>query len=215
MRSLAGCFAWLTCPTALSRFQRDTGVKFEIPAPQKDHVIAGSDLVVTCQDDSGATVRRAVLEEYALAVDTEATLAQGAQTPHAQTVAVLEKICADALWTKYLGGRLAVVHDENFQHYVTACTEVVQRIKINPAKRTVDGGGLFTQENVPCETLFYSVLTVLNPRRPGVSPKPPAELLAELLPDAPPPLMQFGGDETTGHGLCEVRRQKLPIPTQP
>src|SRR5437879_5327560 len=31
VRSLAGCFAWLTCPTALRRFQRDTGLPVTIP----------------------------------------------------------------------------------------------------------------------------------------------------------------------------------------
>ena len=206
VRSLAGCFAWLTCPTALSRYQRDTGAQFEIPTPAKDHTIAGSELVVPSDADG-----QCVLEEYALRVQG----APAQKAAHAQTVAALAKICSDALWMKHLGARLAVVHDENFQHYVTSCTEVVQRIKINPATRTVDGSGLFTQENIPCETLFYSVITVVNSRRPGDSPKPPAELLAQLLPDAPPPLMQFGGDETTGHGFCTAKAISLAKSQQP
>jgi len=32
VRSLAGCFAWLTCPAVLRRFQRDTGIPNNIPA---------------------------------------------------------------------------------------------------------------------------------------------------------------------------------------
>ena len=117
--------------------------------------------------------------------------------------------------------RLAVVHDENFQHFVTTCTEVVARIKVDPASRTVDGGALFNQENVPCEALFYSVLTVLPPRRDTGEKAPPAALaaanakLCELLPegtdpDKQPPILQIGGDETTGHGLCETKREELP-----
>ena len=214
VRSLAGCFAWLTCPTALHRFQRDTGIEFEVPVPIKDHVVAGSDLLVIGKDTNGAEYRRAVLEEYALMADMEVKPPEGKATPFAQVVAALKKTCNDKLWQDQLAGRLAVLHDENFQHYVTSCTEVAQRIKLCPSTRTVERGGLFTQENVPCEALFYSVITLWNSRRPAGSPKPPGELLAELLPNQPPLVMQFGGDETTGHGVCEVLRQTLPFSTQ-
>ena len=92
---------------------------------------------------------------------------------------------------------------------------------MDPATRTVDGGALFNQENVPCEALFYSVLTVLPPRRANGEADPTKalqaanDLLAQLLPDGsdpeqPPPILQIGGDETTGHGLCEAKREQLP-----
>src|SRR5208337_1926132 len=65
VRSLAGCFAWLTCPAALERFQRDTGRKVAIPPRvDKDCVVAGADLVV----DS-----RVVLEEYALGLQPDSS----------------------------------------------------------------------------------------------------------------------------------------------
>jgi CRISPR/Cas system CMR subunit Cmr4 (Cas7 group RAMP superfamily) len=79
---------------------------------------------------------------------------------------------------------------------------------------------LFNQENVPCEALFYSVLTVLPPRR-DTGEKNVAKALAaanakleDLLPDGKqpdkqPPILQIGGDETTGHGLCETKREEL------
>jgi len=57
VRSLAGCFAWLTCPAALERFQRDTGRKVTIPPVNKDRVVAGAELLVGNQ---------VVLEEYAM-----------------------------------------------------------------------------------------------------------------------------------------------------
>lgn len=199
VRSLAGCFAWVTCPTALRRFQRDTGSAFEFPSPSKDQVAAGADLVI-----NGS----AVLEEYCLATITDTIDANSA------LVKILVGICPDPLWKAHLPGRLAVLHDENFQHYTTTCTEVVQRIKLNPATRNVDGGALFTQENVPCETLFYSVITVLKPRRPNTS-EDPAVLLNHLLPYNHSTLLQIGGDETTGHGICELSRQILPLPSMP
>lgn len=197
VRSLAGCFAWLTCPATLERYQRDTGLKFEVPQPATDRAIVPGDSQLTIPGQA-----QVVFEEYALATQP----ADGAQ---AKVVAdALKGICADPLWSESLHKRLAVVHDENFQHFVTTCTEVVARIKVNPASRTVDKGALFNQENIPCEALFYSVLTVLPSRRANGTLDPHAQL-AELLPDQSPRILQIGGDETTGHGLCETKREEL------
>lgn len=189
VRSLAGCFAWITCPAVLERYKRDTGSSFEVPQPEKDQVIAGSDLI------AGGHV---VLEEYALTIEAGQSVS-GIAT-------ALQDRTNDPLWTANLEKRLAIVHDENFQHFVTTCTEVVTRVKIDPTTRTVDGGALFNQENVPCEALFYSVLSVLAPRRPG-SEGDANTLLTDLL--KANPTLQIGGDETTGHGLCETQIKTL------
>ena len=141
----------------------------------------------------------------------------------ADVAAKLKPLTSDPLWTAdgKLAARLALVHDENFQHFVSTCTEVVARIKVDPTSRTVDGGALFNQENLPCEAVFYTVLTVLPPRR-DTGEKDTAKalgsantMLEELLPngkqpDKQPPILQIGGDETTGHGLCESKREELP-----
>ena len=196
VRSLAGCFAWLTCPAVLERFNRDTGRSVPVPQPGKEQAIAGTDLIVNNQ---------IVLEEYALNVQPPAA---GQAT--ADVAAAIKGCTADPLWTRKLDKRLAIVSDELFQHFVTTCTEVVTRVKIDPATRTVDGGALFNQENVPCEALFYTVLTVLASRRNNDAEKLDANtLLKHLLPEDKPPLLQIGGDETTGHGICETKREEL------
>lgn len=210
VRSLAGCFAWITCPAALARFQRDTGRLTETKdgksAPLKitevavDHVLAGSDLHVKV---AGQDV--VVLEEFALKCEDD-SLASDLE----KLASELASLCADPLWSAHLTNRLAIVNDENFQHFVTTCTEVVTRIAIDPQKRTVKDGHLFNQENIPCETLFYTVLTVLpQSRKPGANGFDADSKLAELLPAISPPLLQIGGDETTGHGLCEIKREVL------
>ena len=224
VRSLAGCFAWLTCPSVLRRFHRDTGKLSEIkdekivalpipnPAPTdrdpfKDYVIAGTNLHVPGQNI-------AVFEEYSLERNNAESTALAA------IAAKLAGLCDDGIWTGGVFTRLAIVSDDTFQHFVTTCTEVVTRIAINPQTRTVqqnDGGGaLFNQENVPCETLFYSVLTVLPPRRDSDAGTPERALAAAnekletLLPNGTPPILQIGGDETTGHGQCQTKRIALP-----
>ena len=200
VRSLAGCFAWLTCSSALMRFHRDTGLlrhadgkPLPIPQPPRDEVIGGADLVVNGQ---------VVLEEYALGLERQLK----PETDDRKLLEALASVGADQLWSEHLKQRLAIVHDENFQHFVTSCTEVVARIAIDPGTRTNAGGALFNQENVPCEALFYSVLHVLPPRKPGTSGGID-EHLANLLAQAK--VIQIGGDETTGHGLCETKHQPL------
>ncbi len=41
VRSLAGCFAWLTCPAILHRYKRDVGASFDIPEAEKDKAVTG------------------------------------------------------------------------------------------------------------------------------------------------------------------------------
>lgn len=190
VRSLAGCFAWLTCPAALRRFQRDTGKSFTIPDVARDQAIVanGSELIVQGQN-------KVVLEEYAL---------NAASENHGEVASALKDLVTDSLWLDTLAKRLAILHDEDFQHFVSTCTEVVARIVINPETRT--NTNLFNQENVPCETLFYTVLHALAPRRNGGDAQPDEALTALL---AANPTLQIGGDETTGHGFCTVNHHPL------
>ncbi len=196
VRSLAGCFAWITCPAVLERYQRDTGTAFTIPQPQKNQAIAGSDLIAN---------GHVILEEYALAA------IQHPSDPSnpSDLIKALTPLTPDPLWTAKLPTRLAILHDEDFQHFGTTCTEVVSRVKISPTTRTVDGGALFNQENIPCETLFYTVLSVGSPRRQKdpSDPSDPSAHLTSLLKATP--TLQIGGDETTGHGLCAVNHKPL------
>ena len=192
VRSLAGCFAWLTCPAVLRRFQRDTDTSFYIPAVAKDEAVVATSSELTVQGQS-----KVVLEEYALTSVSD-------RSEHGNVVGAFLPLLADTLWKDKLSARLAILHDEDFQHFVSTCTEVVARIVINPATRT--NTNLFNQENVPCETLFYTVLQVLTPRRKDGTGDPSTQLTALL---AANPTIQIGGDETTGHGFCEAKHEVL------
>ena len=189
VRSVEGCFAWLTCPLALSRFSRDTGRCIAPPDVGPDQVLAGSDLVT-----SGG---EGVFEEYALKVTGQ---------PGDDVVSAIKDLCEDPVWIEKLTRRLAIVSDGMFQTFVSTCTEVVARIQIDPATRT--NQNLFNQENVPCETLFYALIHVLPPRTSAPDGFDAANTLHGLLPAGT--LLQVGGDETTGHGFCDVKLEVLP-----
>ena len=64
-------------------------------------------------------------------------------------------------------------------------------------------GALFYEEFLPPETLFYSVVLASPSRREGHG-KSAADILSYLRENLPP-VLQIGGDETIGKGLCAVR----------
>jgi CRISPR-associated protein Cmr4 len=124
----------------------------------------------------------AVLEEYAFKL----------KGPPTSAVALLGgALPGDALWAT-LADRLVVVSDGIFSHFCAAACEVQQRVCLNENK-TVEN--LFNQENVPSETLFYAVM---GERKPGALDRLHAKLKEAAV-------LQVGGDETIGLGVCTVR----------
>ncbi len=188
VRSLKGCFAWITCPLALQRFARDTNIELEIPKVETDSCIA-PDFVT-----SNNTV---VLEEYPLVHQSNSPSVQN-------IIEELKKISDDPVWQGELQDRLIITSDENFQHFVTTTTEIVARIAIDPKTRT--NTGLFNQENAPSETVYYSVCRFLGERKEGSTNA--CESFEKLFPDNKT-CMQLGGNETIGQGLCEVKLTSL------
>lgn len=190
VRSLAGCFAWLTCPLVLERFKRDSGKQITIPAVNGEQAIAG-ELV--------RAGNQVVLEEYAL------NLQNGDLTA---VVNELQALADEPLWRNGLGKRLVLVSDELFQHFVTTTTEITARICIDPQSRT--NTNLFNQENVPTEALFYAVILCQRERKKnGESWQADAVIkkVGQLFQS--PTMLQIGGDETTGFGLCSAMFHSL------
>lgn len=168
IRSARGCFAWLTCPMVLQRWARATGTALDnLPTPVGYQ---------SCHKDSvlGAM---AVFEDYAFT-----RLGDFSQS------ALLVNLVADPVWKNAAADHLALVSNDAFAHFALTACEVAQHVKIDDESGTASKGALFNQENVPSETLFYSILTEV---RSGV--------LAQL--DIPP-VLQIGGDATTGLGFC-------------
>lgn len=181
MRSAKGGFAWITCPLALSRYVRDTGKIINIP-------------MITSEDDCFASEQvtaqgKVILEEYCLTV-------KGLQGIGAQ----LADLSTDDVW-KQVNSRLVIVSDEMFSYFARNACEVVTRIKVDDETGTVASGALFNQENVPSETLFYTVL-----HAKGSSDRSAAAALDALKAklDTNHNMFQIGGDETIGLGFCSI-----------
>jgi CRISPR-associated protein Cmr4 len=204
VRSLKGVFAWVTCPAVLGRLQRDlslTGCNgaqpFAIPnIPQTERAacLLNGPLLVDGN--------KLVLEEFEFERVADATAA-------AQWIARHAVSSADSFTSERLKQHLVVLHDDDFTHFVRHATEVMARIALDYDKKTVSGGALFYQEFLPPETIMYALLFA-SASRAGRNGKAGIASAAEILgyvrknvPDGS--ILQIGGDETTGKGLCAVR----------
>lgn len=197
IRSARGSFAWITCPLMLQRAARDGVIPGELlaslPEPADDRSIF----------DAGASSRLAlgnkiVLEDYTFAVENWLGLAKLGE----HLAALLSD---DAVWSE-VKDRLVILSNGMTTYFARNACEVAQHVRISDETGTAESGALFNQENVPAETLFYSVVHAFRERTPGAQKRDAEAALKALggkLKDQP--VFQFGGDASTGLGYCTVR----------
>jgi CRISPR-associated protein Cmr4 len=184
VRSARGSFAFITCPLALERFLRERGGNdLKVPDEPADMSCLAGDLVTIKRNGQTGIV----LEEYRFNC-TE-------KFPQDWEKELLD-LLDDPVW-KAGKGRFVLLSNGDFSHFVKNACEVSQHIKIDPKTGTVEGGFLFNLEAVPSETLFFAPVTALSRANGELND------LEQLL-DAKP-VLQFGGDSTTGLGFCTVK----------
>lgn len=181
MRSNAAPFVWITCPAVLKRVNRDLSM-------------AGKELLdLSCLDGVG---REKALwcsggfkeGERILLEDMEVT----AIAP-ADLNAVLLKEAE----------RLMIVDDQVFDYGVSHCTQIMAQITIDQKTGTTRDGSLRYQEELPSDTLMYSVIFWGDSRDEAQTVK--QEIISryitqEVMPDH----LQVGGDETLGRGIFSL-----------
>ena len=181
VRSAKGGFAWVTCPLALRRLFRELGKALTLASISEDKCLSVAKLKL------GSSV---ILEEYCLGCE-------GAVSE--DVIAVLKDLCNDPLWQGEISSHLVIVSDEMFRYFVENACEIAQHVKIVDDTGTAKDGAFFNQENVPAETLFFTVL-YSNAKS---AEKDVFSLLEEKLASVNN-LIQIGADATTGLGWCSV-----------
>ncbi len=214
VRSLRGVFAWVTCHETLKRFHRDLHLVGQEDS-NVDDLCNPADTECACKKEFGdkrtspllLDGNKLVLEEYDFTWRTE--LSDAVIRPVQQA--------ADEFTQEQLAERLVVLSNDYFTHFVQHATEVVARIALDAETKTVKGQALFYEEFVPAETLFYSLAFPEESRRKfkaedeSEGRKTTALSRAQVIDFVKTGLrqrhdvIQIGGGETTGKGLCKVR----------
>ena len=201
IRSAKGSYAWITCPLMLQRAKRDGVIASDIPNEPKDNEAifkVDGPLALSVADNKGSNFNQVVLEEYTFtSIESYPEL----------LAKELAGLIADELF-KFISERLVILSNGMMSHFITTTCEIAQHVRINDETGTAEEGGLFNQENVPSETLFYSVLSATNSRVASGSLKNKSandalSAIESKIQDAQH-TFQFGGDASTGLGFCSV-----------
>lgn len=198
VRSMKGIFAWITCPGVLNRFNRDLELaNLKALGPQSN--VLSNKASITSNNSpllvkDGAKIKL-VLEEF----DFEAN-----SFCQSQADALADLVFCDDYSRNKCKDSLVILNDDDFTHFVKNATEIQARIALDYEKKTVKEGALFYQEFLPPETVFYSTVLAGFIRHKEFQ-KSSIDLVAELKSIIDKQIIQIGGDETIGKGLCRAK----------
>ena len=201
VRSLKGVFAWITCKAVLDRYARDLALAgitaaglSSVADPPTGHMLAPKNCPLLIEEQS------ALLEEFDFT-------RSGDSSPVAEWLS--HHAGVDAATQERLRSHLVVLNETDFTHFAVHATEVIARVGIDAATRTVRKGALFYEEFLPPETLLYAVILASASRRQGVALESGA-ILAKLAENMPR-VVQIGAGETIGKGLVAASLRRVEV----
>lgn len=228
VRSMRGLFAWVTCPSVLARLKRDMEivgkgftvqqedkqVQINIPSVKDTEAYGAGDCYPLVEEKDGKnTKERVVLEEYVFDLNP-----QNGQSDFNN----ISKWLVDHLfpepggqnshdplkfWRDRFQKSLLVLSENDFSEFVQHSTDVNARVKIGEGKSTdtKKGGNLFYEENLPMESVMYSLVLASNPHKDGIHGMAgSSQVLEFIVNNLRGKRAQFGGDETLGRGIMRI-----------
>ena len=222
VRSLYSIFAYTTSYYALHRFIRDAELSLKsLPNWELKELperLTTAQALVTSESDV-ISENTLVLEEFSFEAEkntivTEIAnwLANNALPQSLANNASSQKEQSNSYFANKLKRSLVVLSDDDFRDFITYSTEVVTRISIESKTKTATDKGLWTEENLPSDTLLYVPVYATQSRMPSGNQenaqqrKIGTDILTSARKILPPgTYIQLGGDETVGRGLVRTR----------
>lgn len=202
IRSFAGTVAYATCPFILRQYKRDNNIKTaDLQIPQ----LGGSDddtVSARVTANSSLIVRgteRIALEDLDIQAYDNDTIQKWADAITESLYPENSKDYED--WRTQVASRFVILPDDIFSFLADTATEVRTRIRIDRKTRTVQQGALWTEENLPADSVFWGVIGVSQSRKKADDRS--AQALADLLPKQEIKI-QIGGKHTVGRGFCRL-----------
>ena len=202
VRSVRGVFAWITCPFVLKRFKEDlesinisfklNETEISISEPQNDN-----EAIVSPNSILKLSENIISLEEFVFNIQKNSEIDTLGE--------FIKNLLPQNELINSLTQRLVIVKDDIFKDFVNYAVEIRTRIKIEQSKGTVESGALFTEEFIPSESIFYSLIFMTNPYTTYDEINSAERVKEELNSLLNNKLLQLGGDETIGMGFMKVK----------
>lgn len=209
VKSMKGVMAWITCPMVLQKLIKEVN----LTNPGNGCILNNQNLLTALNDTTIMSTdyivvsnNSVILEEFKFnRIDLNLAVSN---VPLNQWLA--DKIFpgkpqnAD-YWNSLLQSKLVVVSNDVFMQFVRLYTEIVTRNKIDNTTGAIQDGALFTEEYVPEETIFYSIIMA----SPEFSTSPTRKNAQENFTDFESNLtdiIQVGGNATIGKGIVKIQK---------
>jgi len=193
VRSSIAPFLWVLCPATLRKLKRDGRIVgkeygWTIPEVPDDKYLG-----------LAGNSRDVILEDLALSA--------AGQVEGEIIESIKELVPDDDFYnSSELDKYLCLVSDESFSMLTETGTEVQARIELNDDTKTTNN--LWYQELVPSNTVFYTVISMADARKPGEE-RQGANSLISWLKDTIKEYVQIGGDQTLGRGWVRLVWQEV------
>lgn len=185
VRSIAGTFAYATSPWLLMRLNRDLldiDKKNVLNVPPFLKV----EKCIVCHDSILTINEKVVFEDLDLSADKDSI--DSLADYLAKLIFGQDKTQID-LFKK----RFCIVSDDVMSFLSQHATDIVTRVSIDQDSGTAKDGALWTEENLPVETILAALLFSRTP----IEPVNYLESLCQAS-------MQLGGKATVGRGRCKL-----------
>lgn len=192
IRSFAGTVAFATCPFILRQYKRDLGLALTVPNLTENKAVIANDSALLIDNKIGLEDLDIVAKNDS---DAQSWATKIAEQLYPETTLDYQD------WRKEFNKRFVILPDSIFSFLADTATEIRTRIRIDRVTRVVKDGHLWTEENLPADSVLWGVIGVSQSR--DKNNEKTAEQLADLLPKEEISL-QLGGKHTVGRGLCRL-----------
>lgn len=199
VRSVRGTYAMVTSPYLLRRVMRDAqDAGIALPAlpgePSAGKALHVHARIVAKIGDRSCVV----LDDFDLNATQDPKLT-------AWVTRFAELAFADANERTAFVERTCLVDEDTMAVLLETGTEVTARNHLNAETKTVDGGGLWTEESLPVESLLVGLVLANSVVLPSKERKEADELMSHVHQLTAARAIQVGGKASVGRGLCRVR----------
>lgn len=200
--SLYGVFAYITCPLVLQRFKRDLSFIINSATPINNVNIQLSEekKILIPNESIIAENGKAVFNEFEFDATTDNNVEAIAEFFKENIFPQKEEYKP---WKDEFHKRFAIVHNNVFRDFVQIGTEIVTRNRIDNVTGVVEEGGLWTEEFIPSETIFYSIILANKPfkENPPQDLKDADNIIQYVKGKLNDRRFQIGGDQSIGRGI--------------